>query len=103
MFSSRCRYIGQTFQSGESADGEPQSATEHIKRAMEEATDDAKDFVSSSQGVYRPDDADLYDTTSFGDSLKTASKRRLRNSANSSKQRYLEKMGMEYSLTCPDA
>lgn len=89
------RYIGQTFDSGESADGEPQSATDKIKRAIEGAVDDAKDFGSGAMGdigshgdigsalddkfgsentVYRPDDGGLYDSTSLGDSLKNSLK-----------------------------
>ena len=89
------RYIGQTFESGESADGEPQSASEKIKRAIEGAVDDAKDIASGGMGnigsggdisgalddrfgsentVYRPDDGGLYDSTSLGDSLKSSLK-----------------------------
>lgn len=89
MWRSSCsRYIGQTFESGESTDGEPQSATDKIKRAFGDALDSAKDQTGSGGGIgdeldsrfgeesteYRPDDAGLYDSRSFGDSLKDSLK-----------------------------
>lgn len=62
------RYIGQTFDSGETAeDGEPDEKSEDIER--EGSHDDLEDMMGDEDPTYRPDDPDLYDPQSFGDSL----------------------------------
>ena len=72
------RYIGQTFDSGESTDDEPQSASEKLKRAWEDSIgshDDLDARMGAEDTAYRPEDDGLYDSTSFRDSLKNSLKK----------------------------
>lgn len=71
-FSTFGRYIGQTFDSGESTDGAPEPATEKLKRAFEDSIGSHADLdgkMGDEDTVYRPEDDSLYDSTSFRDSL----------------------------------
>ena len=79
------RYIGQTFESGESSEDEPQSATDKIKRAFEDSIGTAEDLdarMGDEDTAYRPEDDGLYDSTSFGDSLKNSLKEQTKQFAD---------------------
>lgn len=68
------RYIGQTFDTGETADGEePDEKEEKIEREEGEY-DMADEMMGEEDTAYRPDDPSLYNPQSFGDSLKESLK-----------------------------
>ncbi|KAL4222205.1 hypothetical protein ACF0H5_018243 [Mactra antiquata] len=61
------RYIGQTYDSGETAeDEEPSSEKEKIERG---SFDDLDKGLGDEDTEYRPEDSSLYDQTSFKDSM----------------------------------
>lgn len=64
------RYIGQTTDSGETAEGEdPDEESSPIsRRAPDPGSMD--EMLGDEDPAYRPDDPALYDPTSVGDSLK---------------------------------
>ncbi|XP_053407458.1 uncharacterized protein LOC123547213 isoform X2 [Mercenaria mercenaria] len=64
------RYIGQTFESGETdEEEEPDSKEETVERDKPDF-DELDDMLGDEDPAYRPDDPSLYDPESFGDSLK---------------------------------
>ncbi|WAR20850.1 CRB-like protein [Mya arenaria] len=90
------RYIGQTFESGESAEGEdPDSKEDPIDRGREPDADALDDMLGDEDTSYRPDDPDLYDPSSFGDSLKESLKEQAKQFAEFFKTALFGKNGPE--------
>ena len=90
------RYIGQTFETGESADGEPESSSDKIKRAFEDSIGTADDLdakMGDEDTAYRPEDEGLYDSTSFGDSMKNSLKEQTKQFAEFFKTALFSKDG----------
>ncbi|WAR20843.1 hypothetical protein MAR_014817 [Mya arenaria] len=69
------RYIGQTFESGETVEGEgPDTKEEPIIRGREPDTDALDAMMEDEDSIYRHDVPELYDPSSFSDSLKKSLK-----------------------------
>ena len=80
------RYIGQTFESGESdEDEDPDKKEAPVERRKPDA-ENIDGMLGDEDTKYRPDDPSLYDPTSFGDSLKESLKEQAKQFAEMFKQ-----------------
>lgn len=80
------RYIGQTFESGESAeDDDPKAQSANVERDKENERDISEELdhrFGEEDTTYRPDDPALYDPQSFQDSLKESLKEQAKKFSN---------------------
>ena len=90
------RFKGQTYESSESTDREPEFSSDKIKRTFEDSIGSADDLDAKMGGdgtVYRPEDEGLYDSTSFRDSLKNSLKEQTKQFAEFFKTALFSKDG----------